>query len=325
MSTDDQRRWCLFTSAGDRNVIRRWVSGDAPRRWDLVVAYYDEDDDKFAEICKLSSYAFRTKGSKFQNIKKLVTEHPRFFDRYSYVWVCDNDILMSSSQIDEAFDITERLGFWVAQPALSAESRNGHWIIFFSGPSWDYRIVNYVELSTPIFHRDKLIEFLAVYDDSLVGAGIEYWYADFFKADEFGRFAVIDKVQVVNPRYTVKGGSEIDTLQAPDLRMADWHNIRDKYGLTEHPHEVFAYCRLSPPKRLLDVFLLPLSEFPVIESAWLETLRRSGVTGAAWLVKGALIARAFWQTFLRSGWREAIWFLRCGLIVRRQRRAINYL
>ena len=114
MSTDEQRRWCLFTSAGDRSAIRRWVAGDAPRRWDLVAAYYDDDDDEFSEISKLCSYAFRTKGSKFQNLKKLITEHPGFFDRYSHVWVCDDDIVMSMPQINEAFDITEKLGFWVA-------------------------------------------------------------------------------------------------------------------------------------------------------------------------------------------------------------------
>ena len=181
MSTNEQRRWCLFTSAGDRSAVRRWVAGDEPRRWDLVAAYYGDDDREFAEVSKLCSYTFRVRGSKFQNLKKLITEQPRFFDQYSHVWVCDNDILMSKSQIDEAFDIAERLGFWVAQPADSPEGRNSHWITCFAGPSWDYRIVNFVEVRMPIFRRDKLIEFLAVYDGSLVGAGIDPWFSSFLQ------------------------------------------------------------------------------------------------------------------------------------------------
>ena len=40
MSTNEQRRWCLFTSAGDRSAVRRWVAGDELREWDLVAAYY---------------------------------------------------------------------------------------------------------------------------------------------------------------------------------------------------------------------------------------------------------------------------------------------
>ena len=325
-SNDEQRRWCLFTSAGDKNAIRLWLAGDTPRRWDLVAAYYGDDDDEFATISELCSYAFRTKGGKFQNLKKLITEHPQFFDRYSHVWVCDDDIVMSRPQINEAFDITERLGFWVAQPADRREGRNSHWITCFAGPSWDYRIVNFVEVRMPIFRRDKLIEFLAVYDGSLVGAGIEYWFANLFKADEFGRFAIIDKVQVINPRTRDKGESEIDRLQAWHLRYASMLKAAKKYGFAEdRPHKVFAYCKLAPPRNLLVIFELPLKELPMISPAWLEALRRSRWRGAVWVVKSALIFRAVVQTFQRAGWRQAIWFLRCGLVIRRQRWTVNDL
>jgi hypothetical protein len=325
VSIDEQRRWCLFTSAGDKNAIRLWLAGDTPRRWDLVAAYYGDNDDQFAEISRLCSYAFRTKGSKFQNLKKLISEHPAFFDRYSHVWVCDDDILMSTLQINEAFDITERLGFWVAQPADRREGRNSHWITCFAGPSWDYRIVNFVEVRMPIFRRDKLIEFLAVYDGSLVGAGIEYWFANFFKADEFGRFAIIDKVQVINPRTRDKGESEIDRLQARHLRYAGWMKAAKKYGFAEdRPHKVFAYCRLAPPGNLVAVFL-PIREYPAINSVWMDRLRRSHWRGGSCFVKRALIARTFLQIARRSGWRQAIWFLRCGLMIRRQRWAVNDL
>jgi hypothetical protein len=324
MSADQQRRWCLFTSAGDRNAVRLWLEGATPRRWDLVVAYYGDNDNTFSEISKLSSYAFRTKGSKFQNLKKLIVENSRFFDRYSHVWVCDDDILMSRSQINEAFDLTEALGFWVAQPADRPEGRNSHWITCFAGARWDYRVVNYVELRMPIFRRDKLIEFLDVYDGSLTGWGICFWYANLFKANEFGRFAIIDKVQVINPRNQEKGGSEIDRLQVASLREAAWHQVREKYGLVQYPHKVFAYCRLAPERELVRIFL-PIDEYPPIGLPRLEKLWRSGWRRAAWLLRCSLIIRAFLQTVRRSGWRDAIWVLRCGLTIRRQLGAVNYL
>jgi hypothetical protein len=326
LSTDEQRRWCIFTSAGEKNAIRSWLAGDTPRRWDLVAAYYADDDNEFVEISKSCSYAFRTKGSKFQNLKKLIMEHPQFFGQYSHVWVCDDDIQMSAAQIREAFELTETLGFWVAQPADRPEGRKTHWITCFAGPSWDYRIVNFVEVRMPIFRRDKLTEFLAVYDGSLVGAGICWWYANFFRADEFGRFAIIDKVQVINPTTQDKGGSEIDRLQAPELRTAAWIEICEKYGFVPFPdHKVFAYCKLAPSKNLLTVFELPTKDLPTIDPAWLEALRHSGLQAAIWLVKGVLIVRALLQTIRCSGGREAIWFIRCGLVIRRQRRAVSWL
>jgi hypothetical protein len=318
MSIEAKRRWCIFTSAGDRNVISRWLEGDTPQRWDLVVAYYGDNEHTFAEISKLSSYAFLSKGGKFQNLKRLVLEHPKFFDHYSHVWVCDDDIVMSTAQINTAFKLTEALGFWVAQPATRAEGKNSHWITCFAGPQWDYRIVNFVEIGLPIFRRDKLIQFLTVYDGSLMGWGIDYWYANFFEANEFGRFAVFDKIQVVNPRNQDKGGSEIDQLQTARLREADWNAVRQKFGLIEYPHKIFAYCRLAPAGGLLSV-IEPIEKPP----AWLQTLQRSRYPGlvrfakAGLLIKNLLMARC-------SGWHDAIFLLSCRLSVRRQRRATGH-
>jgi hypothetical protein len=291
MSIDRQQRWCVFTSAGERNAIRRWLAGDTPRRWDLVVAYYGDDEQTFSEISKPCIYAFRTKGSKFQNLRKLLLQSPNFFDRYSHVWVCDDDIQMSTAQINEAFEITEALGFWVAQPAMRSEGKNSHWINCYAGPQWDYRIVNFVEVGLPIFRRDKLIEFMAVYDGSLTGWGIDQWYANVFNANEFGRFAIIDRIQVTNPYDLGKRGHDIDSLQTAALRSFEWQSVRKKYGLVEPRDRVIAYCKLAPKE-------MPQRQFRCAALAVLQTLRR-------------------------SGWREAMWLVRCGLTTIRQVRATN--
>jgi hypothetical protein len=244
MSIEQQRRWCLFTSAGSENAIRLWLKGDTPRRWDLVVAYYGDNDLEFSEISKVSSHAFRSKGGKFQNLKKLVEQSPGFFDQYSHVWVCDDDIRMSAEQIDEAFAISELLEFWVAQPAVLPNGKISH-PITRAWPPWDYRLVNFVEISLPIFRRDKLVQFLAVYDGSLTGWGIDYWYMNFFNANEFARFAIIDKVPVTNPHDEEKGGSEIDRLEPKKLRRAAWIEVKARYDLVECPNKVFAHCKIA--------------------------------------------------------------------------------
>jgi len=77
---EQQKRWCIFTSAGDHNAIRLWLQGNVPRRWDLIVAYYGDTDHEFAEINKISSNAFRAKGGKFQILKKLMVQNPRCLD-----------------------------------------------------------------------------------------------------------------------------------------------------------------------------------------------------------------------------------------------------
>lgn len=317
MSVDLQRRWCLFTSAGDKNNIQLWLDEVAPRRWDLVTAYYGDNDHLFQKISNHCLYSFPTKGSKFQNLRKLFLDQPGFFDRYSHVWVCDDDIVMSPAQIDEAFELTERLGFWVAQPATSVAGKNGHWITCYAGPRWDYRIVNYVEVGLPIFQRDKLVEFLNIYDGSLTGWGIDYWYANVFQADDFGRFAVLDRVQVVNPRDEVKGANEMGRLRASALRENDWNAVRQKFGLIEHPHKILAYCRIAPEPNVLRLFNAGIDpEYAASIGSRLRMVRR--------LIKAGLAAKALLETVRRSNWHDAWFLLAAGLSTRLQRRAVGH-
>lgn len=294
MATEQPRRWCLFTSAGDHNSIRLWLDAKEPRRWDSVIAYYGDSDREFAALAKSASHAFREKGAKFQNLKKLIAREPDFFDRYSHVFVCDDDIQMSSAQIDEAFAITETYGFWVAQPAFRPEGRISYWINCCAAPQWDYRMVTYVEVTAPIFRRDKLMEFLAVYDGVLVGWGVDFWYANFFQANEFGRFAVIDKVAVINTRDEDKGAREIDRLQSTPARRAAWEAVRLRLGLVEYPHRVLSYGKIARAETGMP---RPVHEFPPQMQgvlAWLETHQPAGWRDAiAYL--GGLDEQALWQ------------------------------
>ena len=135
--------------------------------------------------------------------------------------------------------------FWVAQPAFLPEGKISHWITCYAGPQFDYRIVNLVDAGVGIFRRNKLTEFLRVYDGSLTGPGIDYWYMNFFRANELARFAIIDKVQIINPHDEDKGGSEIDRLQPTPQRHAAWIEAMAKHSLVEFPHKAFAYCKMS--------------------------------------------------------------------------------
>lgn len=168
---------------------------------------------------------------------------------------------MSATQIDEAFTIAEFFEFWIAQPAFSPRGKISHSITAHAGPWCDYRSVNYIEITAPIFRRDKLIQFLKAYDGSLTGYGIDYWYLNFFKANELGhlknffkanelgRFAIIDRIQVTNPHDDEKGGREIDRLQSLAQRQANWKDAMAKYELVEFTPRVFATCKISSHRK----------------------------------------------------------------------------
>jgi len=291
-----QRKWCVFTSAGDNNNVRGWLRGQTSNNWDLVTAYYGNNDQEYLDLANLSSHCFRSKGGKFQILKRFAAQNPRYFDQYSYVWVLDDDTQIVVGKIEDAFAIAESFEFWIAQPAFLPQGKISHPITAYAGPHCDYRLVNFVELGAPIFRSDKLCEFLNVFDGSLTGYGVDYWYMNHFEARElssFGsligdkrsiRFAIIDKVQAINPNDGKKGGREIDRLKPTEDRLAEWNEARKKYNLFEYHHKVFASCKIGggrkvgPPCTRWDIARQILTDF----AHRAHTIRRAGPRSSFW-------------------------------------------
>ena len=236
--TYPMKRFCVFTSAGDRHSIDGWLSPEPRGTWDLITAYYGDDEREFERLRAASVYAFRNKAAKFQNLRHALSLEPKLLDHYEFVWVCDDDIVMTSDQISKMFRTAEQFEFWVCQPAFSSLGKISHEFSRQQTPD-GIRIVNFVEVTCPLFQRAKLAAFMDVYDGSLVGWGIDFWYSNFFNARGNARFAVIDSVLVINRRDEDKPGNfrEIDRLQTPRERQASWHAVRDRLGLQSYGQE----------------------------------------------------------------------------------------
>jgi hypothetical protein len=229
-------RFCVFVSAGDRNLVHWWFSGTQRPNWDLFVAYYGDSEEEFARLKAVSRRIFRVKGGKFQNVRQWLAIEPDLFRAYRYVWICDDDLIMACDQINAMFDLAERHGFWVCQPAFSALGKISLDVTRQLVPG-SVRIVNFVEITAPLFERDRLDEFMNVYDGTLVGWGIDFWFSNVLRARDSGRFAVIDSVVVTNALDVDKPGGdrEIDRLQSRDLRQAQWHAVKDARGIEQYP------------------------------------------------------------------------------------------
>ena len=65
-----------------------------------------------------------------------------------------------------------------SQPAFSGLGKISHDFSRQQTPD-GIRIVNVVEVTCPLFQRAKLAAFMDVYDGSLVGWGIDFWYSNF--------------------------------------------------------------------------------------------------------------------------------------------------
>lgn len=241
-------RSCIFTSAGDRNAVRQWLPADGSRPFDLLIAFYGDDDARFEELRAIATRIWRIKGSKMQNLHALVQGGEIDLSAYDQVWLPDDDVLIAPADIPRLFGLAAAYDLWVSQPAFIEGSRASSPVIRMAATREQIRLTTFVEITCPLFRRDRLEAFLAEYDGSLVSWGIDWWFAHVLGARWSGRFAVIDAITACNPQTGLKPGGfrEIDRLQAPEERRDSWIALRGARRIRQGKPETLATLPLPP-------------------------------------------------------------------------------
>jgi hypothetical protein len=231
----------VFTSAGDHSNLRGWLTGE--RDFDLWVAYYGDRPGMFREESEL--YVSR-QGSKFQNLYYCYSKWRDVLERYDAIMVMDDDIVINATELTRLFAIRRELDLWALQPAFRLSGKVS-WDITRVQPTARLRYTNFIEMACPLFRRDKLDAFMAVYDPELIGYGEDWWFLHSLGVDAAARHvAIVDEVACVNPYDRAKGGTrEIDRLHSHEERKEVWERIKARYGLDEQGREHKEYGRIG--------------------------------------------------------------------------------
>jgi hypothetical protein len=230
----------VFTSAGDRSNLRGWLRGR--RDFDLWVVYYGEQPGTLRE---LATYHVSRRGAKFQNLHYCYQQWPQVFARYDAIMVMDDDIVIDATAITRLFEIRRELDLWALQPAFRLAGKVS-WDITAVHAMAKLRYTNFIENTCPLFRRDKLDAFMAVYDPELVGYGVDWWFLRTLGSELDNRVAVVDEVTCINPYDHTKGGvREIDTLQSHDKRKEVWERMKARHGLDEQDRRYREFRRIS--------------------------------------------------------------------------------
>ncbi|MBW1786374.1 MAG: hypothetical protein JRK53_07100 [Deltaproteobacteria bacterium] len=195
----------VYTCAGDRSNIPHWLQGE--RNFDLWVTYYGDQAGRYNEIAEF--YNSR-KGKKFPNLHYVYEKWPHVLGQYEAVFVVDDDIIMTGSEISHLFEIRAQYDLWLLQPAFHPQGKISHPITHMR--PWHFmRYTNFVEVTCPLFRKDKLDEFMVVYNpEKLVGWGIDWWFLEILGPHLQRKVAVVDAVSCVNPLDKEKG-EELET------------------------------------------------------------------------------------------------------------------
>lgn len=248
------RRNLVFTSAGDRSNVDRWLKGR--RNFDLWISYYGDEPGRHAELADF--YTVR-RDSKFGNLKFVYDTWPHLLTPYQSVLVTDDDLLISGRQMSRLFELREELDLWLLQAAFSPLGKIS-WDITRAQWPCRLRFTNFVEMTCPLFRKDKLDAFMGVFDPILTGTGTDWWFMQSLGERIEGKVAIVDAITCTNPFDRTKGGvRECDRLDSESERTAAWNKVRAKYGVDRRPHREFGRISKPFPAR----WLSPIAHWPI--------------------------------------------------------------
>lgn len=224
----------IFCSFGDREKFATYSLKNLSNEFDLIFFYYGSNGEKLKEFKDNTRIFAWGRGSKFNALKMLTDHVPGCLDEYETVWVCDDDLIVTSGDLHLLPKILMNFGLLVISPAHDPRGAIS-WQIMKPRSSNLFRYVNFVETTCPMFRAKALISFLKSYDGNLQGWGIDWWYMNHFCGNIRPIGGVCDQVIVLNPTESQKEGGyrEIEKLASNDLRLRLWREAQKRHQLKQ--------------------------------------------------------------------------------------------
>lgn len=230
------RKFLIFTSAGDHNNVRRWLSS-TDRSYDVWVTNYSDTQDQLKDV---ADYYNQRKGAKFPNFKYLVENHREQLEKYDAIMVADDDIIISPKKLNRLFAQLVSQDLWVITPAYSRFGKITH-DTTERKLTTRYRYTNFAEVTCPIFKTEKLFEFMDVYNGDLPCYGVDWWYLNVFDDQSENKIVISDENWCINPRDLHKSTEvrEIDKFMKKDERQKKWEDLKNTLEISSFEKKIF--------------------------------------------------------------------------------------
>jgi hypothetical protein len=210
----------LFTSAGDNTVFyENWCNNN--RNYDIWLVYYGDNDENYNKYSKYVDKIWRKKGSKFQNLYYIYENNRDELMKYERYLITDDDIIISTDDINKLFDISVEYNLWICQASFKSNiSRISHKITEQQENNI-LRYTNFIEVTCPLITKNCLIKLFNVFEPRLIGWGIDYLFIWANGIDVKDKYAVIDSISCINPYETSK---KIKSDVREIIKFTDWNN-----------------------------------------------------------------------------------------------------
>lgn len=179
----------VFVAAGEGSLHRQLLKGNA--NFDLHLLIYDGSYSKF---CNDTDFIACDAGYKMDMTYRYLHRHPDLLNKYEYFFLMDDDIEMSTKEVNKLFGIMKQYHLRIAQPSLVMSYYTYEHTL--RNPFCVLRYTNFVEMMVPCFSKEALIKVLPTFEEKICFKGIEYHWEKMVG----NGIAIIDIVKAVHTR-----------------------------------------------------------------------------------------------------------------------------
>lgn len=194
----------VFVPVGKDSLHRQLLKGDAD--FDLHLLIYDGSYNKF---CNDSDFVACDAGYKMDMTYRYLHRHPELFEKYEYFFLLDDDIVISTEDVNRLFSVMREYQLKIAQPSLVMSYYTYKHTAFH--PFYILRYTNFVEMMMPCFSRDALKAVLPTFEQKIRWCGIEmHWPV--LVGSNHKDMAIVDAVSAKHTR-PVQSWNSLSQLQ----------------------------------------------------------------------------------------------------------------
>lgn len=201
-----------------------WLNDPAAKEFDTCLLFYHAEIND-ASLSRQVEYFYHLKDFKYKMIHALLTTvAPQLLEKYDYFYFIDDDIALSTADINRMFELSRTFNMSITQASLSHNSFCS-WPIFKNKPDCMLRYMGQVEVMAPLFSQDALRKCLVSFAENKSSWGLDSVWPKLLGYPQ-NKLGVFDAVVMEHTR-PVGGGELYKKIKADPYE--EWEAIIRKY------------------------------------------------------------------------------------------------
>lgn len=211
----------VIATVGDNSLHKEWIK-EKPN-FELVLLYYGDNKEIAKSYISDTSHLYASKGFKWWLIKSFIEDNIEWLSQYEYIWFPDDDLEISTQDINKLFELAKKYELWLCQPSLLGYV--SHQITL---PQVNYllRYTNFVEVMAPMMSLDTVLKLKDTFDVNYSSWGLDgVW--PYLLGQPKDKVAIIDSIRM---KHTKPQGNPELYSKIPHSLEYDTNLVYEKYA-----------------------------------------------------------------------------------------------